>query len=297
MAPPVTTDSTRLRKASERSTTQQSGSRAAGFLILALVAAIGCAVLVMRYLDEQEAVVDTLLAPVIVAAMDLPLGTALTAESTSVVAWPQDSLPEGSFDNTEELEGRMVVAAIFKGEPITRRRLAIEGAGTGLAAVLPPGHLAVSVRVDDVVGVAGFIHPGDSVDIIVTMKAASQSDDVSKFILHNIKVLAVGKQLDRQKGSKARRPVSVTVATLMVTPEQAEKLALAAARGKLLLALRSSLDQEVIQTRGIMPSTLLSGVQRRTYRPAAAKAPTVADETVEIMRGDSFEKRTFKGKR
>ncbi|OGQ80768.1 MAG: Flp pilus assembly protein CpaB [Deltaproteobacteria bacterium RIFOXYA12_FULL_58_15] len=293
MAQQKNSGSASLRNAVE-SSGKQSGRRAVASLILAFGAAIGCVFLVIRYLDTHSIGGAKPTVPVVVASVDLPLGTALTKEDIQVVPWPQEAAPDGAFATEADLIDRVIVAKIFKGEPITKNRVAVAGAGTGLAAVLPEGYLAVSVRVDDVVGVAGFVHPGDSVDVIVTMQPNTGEPVVSKFILYNIKVLAVGKQIERIEGSKASRPVSATVATLMVKPEEAERLALSAAKGQLLLALRSSLDQEVIETKGIIPSVLLSGVQRQAPRKPKPAEPIVKPDTVEIMRGDSFEQRTFR---
>jgi pilus assembly protein CpaB len=168
---------------------------------------------------------------------------------------------------------------------------------------------ALAVRVDDVVGVAGFIHPGDSVDVIATLRSeGGNSATSSKVILQDIKVLAVGKELDhRSRG--ADKVVPATVATLMVDAEQSERLALAAAQGKILLTLRGGADREVVATKGVTPATLLaavseqpsaatsSGSRRSTrVRPIQPEQPARPAEVVEILRGDLFERRDFQKK-
>jgi pilus assembly protein CpaB len=169
------------------------------------------------------------------------------------------------------------------------------------------------VRVDDVVGVAGFVNPGDHVDVIVTMKAVEgNSPPVSKIILQSIRVLAVGKDVN-QSGRGDSKPVTATVATLMVDSEQSEKLALAATKGQILLALRSRVDLADVETLGVVPPELLGGTERGQVvavkapapAPTAARRPVVRRsiapqpmpaaerQTVEVIRGDMFEKRDF----
>jgi pilus assembly protein CpaB len=288
---------------------RRSRVRALLFLAAAALAAVGAAVLLTRYMDARVAAVRVPTEKVVVAAVDLPVATPLKPGQLAVVDWPVASLPEGRASDPASLAGKVVTVAVAKGEPILASRIAGSGAGgaSALATVLPTGVRAVSVRVDDVVGVAGFIHPGDRVDVLVTMIPIEGSQTpVSKVVLQNIKVLAVGKELE----SKHRDPqatVSATVATLMVTAAQSERLALGAVRGQILLALRSAVDAEEVETPGVSPPTLynlsrhepeVKTVARATRRqPPHAPAPAPAVEpvpAVEIMRGDLFEKRNFK---
>jgi pilus assembly protein CpaB len=297
----------RLRRA-QVGASRRSASRAIAFLVLALTAAVAAAVVFTRYMDESFQSTKVPVRNVVVAAVDLQLGTILAPDMLSIVAWPQASVPAGTFEDALKLKDRVVTTRTMKGEPVLESRLANSEAGNGLAAVLTPGTLAVAVRVNDVVGVAGFVHPGDSVDVIVTMRPKENSDapHMSKIILQNIKVLAVGKQLDRNDKT-ARTPLPATVATLMVTPEEAERLALASSRGEILLALRSSLDQEMSETTGVVPQILLTGsgaslpVRTRPATTANAKGTAVVPppegEVVEILRGDMFEKRRFEEKK
>jgi pilus assembly protein CpaB len=196
---------------------------------------------------------------------------------------------------------------VYKGEAILATKLAGSEAGAGLSALLPAGMRAVAVRVDDVVGVAGFVHPGDTVDVIATLRTeGSGATTVSRVILQNIKVLAVGKELDHRSRS-ADKVVQATVATLMVDAPQSERLALAATQGKLLLTLRGAADTDEVATRGVNANTLLVR-ELPVAPPAAAPAPRTRvvkvivppeprpeprREVVEIMRGDVFERRTF----
>jgi pilus assembly protein CpaB len=169
---------------------------------------------------------------------------------------------------------------------------------------------AAAVRVDDVVGVAGFIHPEDRVDVLVTIRP-DNAEPTAKVILQNVKVLAVGVQVDVEAKNRGKA-IPVTVATLLVSPEQSEKLALASVQGKVLLTLRSWADQGQVATSGVAPSALLAEGARRPpppeppKRPAEhhrphheeklAQAPAPASANVEILRGDRFEERKFESK-
>jgi pilus assembly protein CpaB len=301
-----------LRRAAA-SSGKRSGLRALVFLVFAGVAALGTALMLTRYLDARTAAVRVPTTNVVVAKLDIPLATALRLESLAVVEWPTASLPDRAVSDPAKLVGRVATTPILKGEAILEAKLASSEAGAGLAALLPAGMRAVAVRVDDVVGVAGFVHPGDHVDVIVTMKPSEggQSPPVSKIFLQSIRVLAVGKDVQGARGET--KAIAATVATLMVDSEQSEKLALAAAKGQLLLALRSRVDVADVVTAGVIPPDLLSGadgaravvsnvstgttttVRRPAVRRVAAPQPqSVAErQTVEVIRGDLFEKRDF----
>jgi pilus assembly protein CpaB len=293
-----------LHKAADRGTLR-SGVRAAVFFAVALVAAVGSALLLTRYMEARTAAARVPTRAVVVAEKDLPVGSELRPEQLRAIAWPQASRPEGAFEDPKALEGKMLAVRVYKGEAILPTKLAGADGGTGLSALLPPGMRAVAVRVDDVVGVAGFVHPGDSVDVIATLRteAGSGPTFASKVILQNIKVLAVGKDLDSR--SKAQeKVVQATVATLMVDAEQSERLALAASQGKLLLTLRGTADADEVATRGANASVLLArdlpvaassaGRGRAKARPAAEPPREPPPQVVEILRGSLFEKRTFK---
>lgn len=304
-----------LRKAVEKGTKSTSGVRAMVFLALGLAAALAAALLFSRYIDARTAAARVPTTKVAVAAQDLAEATTLTADHVALVDWPTASLPAGTAADRDKLVGRVLVAKAVKGEPLLEGRLAAVGAGRGLAALLEPGKRAVSVRVDDVVGVAGFIHPGDSVDVIVTMKPREDANALpaSKVILQNIRVLAVGQELQRKEGS-LEKAQPATVATLMVDSAESEKLALAATKGKILLTLRSGADGELVGTRGIMPPELLAVTAPKPESPpptqpaaaprrhaAARPKPRVEEappplaerKVVEILRGDMFESRDF----
>jgi len=293
-------------------------------LALAVGAAGSAALLLTRWVDTQIAIARVPTESVVVAATDLPVGTRITLEQLQTVDWPAASRPASALADPASLQGQIVSVHIYKGEAVLPGKLVSAKAGGDLSALLPEGARAVSVRVDDVVGVAGFVHPGDSVDVIVTLRpeGGSSSPFTSKIILQDIRVLAVGKEVDaRARGGDKASPA--TVATLQVDSVQAERLALAASRGQLLLALRNAADTQLVQTRGIVPSALLASgepapavVEKvaepppavRTHvitrvvvkeppkpepKPEVKPAPKPEKEVVEILRGDLFERRNF----
>jgi pilus assembly protein CpaB len=208
---------------------------------------------------------DPLRHRVLVARADLQPGSRLQAESLESVAWPRDSLLQGTYADPSELAGRVVVTALQRGEPILASRLAPVGAKGGLSAVVPEGKRAITVRVNDVVGVAGFALPGTFVDVMVNTQADGSSPErdraISKIVLNRIRVMAIAQESDRD----ATAPKVVNAVTLEVTPGEAEALDLARSVGTLSLVLRNPLETEAAATRGITKAELLG--------PASPPAP------------------------
>jgi pilus assembly protein CpaB len=227
----------------------------AGALVFGLLAAVS----VSRYLSSAQAYTKNL-SNVAVAKVAIPLGTKIIPEQVMLVQFPKESTPDGTFDSVEKLNGRVAVTNISPREPITDSRLAPEGTAGGLSAVIPEGYRAMTVKVDDVVGISGFIMPGTLVDVVVVIDPAEHAgmqDPISKIVLQNIKVLANGQNID--KPDNQREANSVKAVTLQVKPEQAEKLALASSEGKLQLVMRNSVDQGDEKTSGVNKRGLLSG--------------------------------------
>jgi pilus assembly protein CpaB len=229
-------------------------------MLAAVAFGLIAAVSVSRYLASAQAYTKNL-SNVVVAKVEIPVGTRIVAEQLSVVQFPRTVLPEGTFGAVDnKLLGRVAVVRISPREPVTENRLAPLGSAGGLSSIIPDGYRAMTVKVDDVVGVSGFIMPGTLVDIVVTIIPPDNSrhrEKVSKIVLQNIKVLASGQNIDRPKNEKETERVKAV--TLQVTPEQAEKLALAATEGKLQLVMRNSVDQSDEVTPGANKSTLLAG--------------------------------------
>lgn len=235
-------------------------------LVGALIFGVLAAVSVSKYLSSAQAYSKNL-SRIAVAKVAIPLGTKIVPEQVMVVQFPKESLPDGAFENPDKLTGRVAITNIAAREPITETKIAPEGTAGGLSAVIPEGYRAMTVKVDDVVGISGFIMPGTLVDVVVVIDPDSQAgmqNPISKIVLQNIKVLANGQNIDKPQDQ--REANSVKAVTLQVTPEQAEKLALAATEGKLQLVMRNQIDQGDEQTPGVNKRGLLSG-EKATAAP------------------------------
>ena len=211
-------------------------------LIIALTGAVLCGLvgvmLITRYLSSVQAFTKDL-GNVVIAKQEIPLGEKITAEHLAFAQIPNGSVPEGAFRKLDDVIGRVAITPIGMRETITNMKLAPAGTGAGLSAVIPEGYRAMTVKVDDVVGVSGFIMPGSFVDVVAIITPLSQAGatngPISKIVLQNIKVLASGPKIDSPENQ--REPRSVSAVTLQVKPEQAEKLVLAANEGKLQVVM------------------------------------------------------------
>ena len=218
---------------------------------------------------------------VVVAKADLAWGTKLTPEMLQVVNYPAGNLPNGYYKNVEDLKDAVLLQNMMTNEPILRSKLASgTNVGSGVAAVTDPMKRAMSVKVDEVIGVSGFIKPGDHVDVMVTIEPDSKSQNpVAKMILGNLKVLAAGMQFENNGNEKDPKPVQVM--TLEVDIEEAEKLALASTQGKLRLALRNPLNVEKVLTKGATVASLLA-----SFRPKEIKKDVDPEfYSVEVIKG------------
>jgi pilus assembly protein CpaB len=208
-------------------------------------------------------------AQVVVASRNLEIGTLLKDSDVKTVDWNSPE-PKGALGANSDAIGRGVVATIYEGEPILETRLAAKGAGGGLAATIPPGMRAVSIRVNDVGGVSGFVRPGARVDVLIAGTPPGGSNGlgtVSKTLLQNMEVLSAGQ--DMQKDAEGK-PVSVPVVNLLVTPQQAETLSLASNEMRIQLVLRNPLDTQTVSTQGTAVSNLFTG---ETGLPQQPKPP------------------------
>jgi pilus assembly protein CpaB len=252
-----------------------------GAIVFGLVAAVS----VSKYLSSAQAYSKNL-SSVVVAKVSINAGEKLIAEQLETMQFPRGAAPDGVFESPDKLVGRVAVVSIAAREPVTDFKLAPEGSAAGLSSMIPEGYRAMTVKVDDVVGVNGFIMPGALVDVVVVINPVDnggQQNPISKIVLQNIKVLANGQNIDRPKSE--REPESVKAVTLQVLPEQAEKLALAATEGKLQLVMRGSVDQGDEVTQGVDKRRLLGGERalpvpdpgamksEQTAKPVAPVAP------------------------
>ena len=228
-------------------------------LSVALLAGLLAVLLASRWLDAKS---GSGMTKVVVAATDISLGQRLTPELLQQVDWPAHSVPPGAFEYISELDGRVLRTNLQRGEPLLLAKLAPVGTQGGLSAVIGEGKRAITVRVNDVIGVAGFALPGNYVDIIVNTQreagdASARDKSISKIVLERILVLAVAQEVSRDE----TRPRVVNAVTLEVTPQQAEKIDLARSVGTLSLVLRNQVDPQATETAGATKSSLLEQVQ------------------------------------
>jgi pilus assembly protein CpaB len=244
------------------------------FSVFAIAIIAGCGLAYGTYDYLQNVPVKTVTVPtkqVVVANTDLTLGSELRRDDLKAVEWPASAVPEGSFEDPAALLGRGLIASVVRHEPILPGKLASKEAGSGLPPIIPSGKRAVSVRVNEVIGVAGYVLPGTRVDVVATQSPTAKAEDMtSKVVLSNVEVLTAGTRLEHD--SKDGKPMQVTVVTLLVYPEQSERLALASSEAKIQLALRNPLDQGSPNTPGIRPAGLMSVT--KTTTPSAPRART-----------------------
>lgn len=232
-----------------------------------------------------------------VAARPLPVGTMVTPDDVKLVPWPASAQVPGAFTTREQVVNRGLIDAMVENEPFSEAKLAPVGAGAGLPPTIPEGMRAVSIRVNEVIGVAGFVVPGTRVDVLVTVRSGQATPEPqTRVVLSNVQVLAAGTRYDQDRATAEGKPIPTSVVTLAVTPEDAEKLTLAAEEGRVMLTLRNPLDQEPTQTDGTRFSALLGKPSpppirqvTPTGRTVVRSAPTPAPEkpkiyTVEAIR-------------
>jgi len=228
--------------------------------------------------------VDTPSLYVVVARKPLEMGLRLTKDHVKLIPWPAKSQVPTSFTKIEDVLDRGLVAAVLENEPVTEGKLAPKQAGAGLPPAIQPGMRAMSVKVNEVVGVAGFVVPGAKVDVLVVVR--QDKDTMSRVVVSNVQVLTAGTRYDQNEARKDGKPIPTTVVTLMVVPADAEKIALAANEGQIMLALRNPLDTAVTQTPGVRTANLFASpapprpaaaaVARRVSSPAPVPPPVAA---------------------
>jgi len=234
--------------------------------------------------------------PVVMAADDIQVGTKLEAHDVHVVTLPQSAVPPGAFSGTSQVLGRGAILPVSKGEFILPSKLAALNAGTGLPSMIPQGMRAVSVRVNDVVSVAGFVQPGSHVDVLATGSGGNERQTTT--VLENVLVLAVGKNLDRTPSADAQ---TAPVITLAVSPDDAQKLALVSQEGRIQLSLRNPMDTRKGGIGATRTSSLYLGEKPVATEPkpkahrvvAKGPAPPPAPYQVEMIRGSKRDETKF----
>jgi pilus assembly protein CpaB len=245
--------------------------------------------------------VEIATAQAVVAARSLPAGTMLTRDVVKVVDWPARTPVAGSFTRVEDVVDRGLLTAVGENEPLTDTKIALKGAGAGLPPTIKEGMRAISVRVNEQSNVAGFVVPGTRVDVLVVISPTEgQVDRISCVVVSNVQVLASGTLYDQEEARKDGKAVRSTVVTLMVSPDDAERIALAQTDGQLMLTLRNPLDVEPTKTFGIRkaglfssPSAPASTALRPVGRRAAAP-PVVAPQPQVVSAVLSYKVQTIK---
>jgi pilus assembly protein CpaB len=270
-------------------------------IIVAVLIGVVAVVLASQWITKQT---SSSADSVVVARLDVNLGTKLSPEMLKTIPWPSGNVPSGAVSNPAQLEGRVLKVSVQRDEPLLESKLAPIGTKGGLSAVVAEGKRAITVRVNDVIGVAGFALPGNYVDILVNTtddtrgEKSNKDQTISKTVLERILVLAVAQEATRDD----TKPKVVNAVTLEVTPEQAEKIDLARSVGSLSLVLRNQVDSTPTETIGITKQQLLYGeetplvaatpVQKPVVRKPAPRRPAAAPsqpapqrECVEVVRG------------
>ena len=283
------------------------------FLVVALVAASLVSYVVYQRTATQPTVSTSDssqgIVQIVVADRELNRGAKITVQDLRMASYLEKTLPNGYFTDLNEAVDRIVIQSILPTEPLLESALAPKDLKKGgMAAVIAPQKRAMAVKVDDVIGVAGFLHPGHLVDVIVALeKPGEKRGQITKTILENILVLSVGTQAQETGDKTAKK---VTVATLEVELEEAEKLALAVNQGRIQLALRGYSDTDQILTKGITVKSLLKSYATASMVPVTvakvtdvdpkpklrSKPPVVRKQlVVEVMNGNSVKRLTMDG--
>ena len=243
-------------------------------IVVSVIVGLVAVVMASQWINKQTNVSAQ---KVVIAAVDVDLGSKLTPEMLKLIDWPSCSIPEGAIIDPQTLDGRVLKTSVLRGEAILESKLAPLGTKGGLSAVVMEGKRAMTVRVNDVIGVAGFALPGNYVDILVNTTEDAKANvkekvdmSISKIVLEHILVLAVAQEASRDD----TKPKVVNAVTLEVTPEQAEKLDLARSVGTLSLVLRNQVDPKPVEPSGITKQILLRGDEPAPVaKPVAASKP------------------------
>jgi pilus assembly protein CpaB len=265
--------------------------------VLALVLGAFVSFAVYKNLNSRGSANQTVGVNVVIAAEDIPVGAKITSGDVKVVRFPATDLPPRYYASTTKLIGQGAILPIARGEFILPSKLAGESAGFGLPTLIPPGMRAVSVRVNDIVAVAGFVLPGTRVDVLLTGNPTGSNNQQTSTVLEIVAVIATGQSLER---NSAGEPHNAPVITLLVSPDDAERLTLASTQGHIQLALRNPLDTKQDQVAAVDASSLYKGVPSaapktlaKARRPAVA-APTVPSVySVEVIHGEKKDVANF----
>jgi pilus assembly protein CpaB len=229
----------------------------------AVVTAIAATYAVYRVLEQTREAHRVPTQPVIVAARDVPEGERLDRLALAVRQWPQGTIPSGAFSIPDSLVGRVTRVAVFQGEAIVPGRLAPPGTGPGIEVKIAPGKRAMAVKINDVAGINGLVQPNSRVDVLVTLNdEVSRNKQRAKVFMSNMRVLSVGTEVERGDDGK---PINATTATLEVTPDEAERLAVAMNQGTIQLVLRGYGDPASVRTAGATSADVMAQLRSGPY--------------------------------
>jgi len=237
--------------------------------------AVGIAALatfgVYRVLENTKASSRIATRPLVVAAKNLPEGSGIDRTSLSVREWPSATVPAGAYASTDSLIGRVTRVAVFEGEPLVPGRLAPSGTGPGIEVKITPGKRAMALRINDIAGVSNLVQPNSRVDVLVQIRnEAKDGRLVSKLFMENMRVLSVGTAVERDAEGK---PIEAASVALEVTPQEAERLAIAASQGSIQLVLRGYGDPDSVKTKGANTGDVLSQLGNAPERVVERPAP------------------------
>ncbi|HEX6251989.1 MAG TPA: Flp pilus assembly protein CpaB [Gemmatimonadaceae bacterium] len=235
-----------------------------GALAVASLATFGA----YRILAANNTSAKIVTQPVVVAVQDIPEGAAIDRMALQLDEWPAAAVPVGAYTSLDSVVGRVVRVPVFPGEPIVPGRLAPVGTGPGLELKIPPGQRAMAVRIDDVAGISGLLQPNSRVDVLVTLADPGGGKQVAKVFMENMRVLSVGTEIQRDASGK---PKHATTVTLGVTPDEAERLAVAMREGSIQLVLRGYGDPDAVRTAGATSTDVLRQLGSSAPAPAPAR--------------------------
>jgi pilus assembly protein CpaB len=271
-------------------------------LAVAIVLAFLLSTFVYRRFQQVSSVKPVVTQRIVVAAAPLQLGTRVDANNLRLISWPADEPVTGMFTRIEDCANRALITPVAANELILENKLAPKGSGGGLSATIPEGMRALSVAVNDVVAVAGFVMPGTMVDVLVTGKltggTSNGGGNITRTILENVRVLAAGQKIEQDREGK---PQTVPVITLLVSPEDAAKLAMASTQGKIQLALRNTIDSKKVEPAAVLEAALFSGSgataapapKRTSVVKTSAPPPPPSPYVIEVITGNKRENKSF----
>jgi pilus assembly protein CpaB len=265
---------------------------------VAVVIALIFSTFVYRQFKQVSATKPIATQTLVVAAVPLQLGARLDPNNLRTISWPANQPMMGMFTRIEDCANRALITPVAENEPILENKLAPKEAGAGLPATIPEGMRAISVAVNEVVGVAGFVTPGTMVDVLVTGKLSTSQESVTRTILENVRVLAAGQKIEQDREGK---PQTVPVITLLVAPGDAAKMAMASTQGKIQLALRNTIDTKKTDPPAVLEAVLFAPTggppqlpsKPRSTAKHAAPPPPPQTHVVEVINGAKRESKAF----